>query len=290
MKEFTALHVVHAMSATCGCSPCALLCAFRVTLCRRRIEQIRASYQEPESGVSPSPDLSIDAPLDPFYDRFPWFRLIGRTFVYISNLYYGVPLEQTVPIVNEKADIVGFLRIAVHPLSNAAQQSGAVDAGDTIAGKRIRQSGSARVEFSDDDVYFRAHLGRAFTTSQKQNAAIAERGRPDYNQEASSGIDCAANASIAPQTTVQTVGGPSDSESGCFSQLQSVPAGDTVDAECGSMGNPLTDELLDPRDLDAAALLADTTLQIDTQFRFRVCILQVHALSSDYTDVFCQFK
>ena len=50
---------------------------------------------------------------DPFYDRFPWFRLIGRTFVYLSNLLYPVNLIQKVPIVNEKGDVKGYLRVAI---------------------------------------------------------------------------------------------------------------------------------------------------------------------------------
>jgi kinesin family protein 1 len=50
---------------------------------------------------------------DPFYDRFPWFRLIGRTYLYLSNLLYCANLVQKVPIVNEKGDVKGYLRVCL---------------------------------------------------------------------------------------------------------------------------------------------------------------------------------
>ena len=47
-----------------------------------------------EAEVSPSsPEITADqAGHDPFYDRFPWFRRVGRAVVFLSNLMYPVPL------------------------------------------------------------------------------------------------------------------------------------------------------------------------------------------------------
>ena len=44
------------------------------------------------------------------------FRLIGRAFVYLSNLMYPVPLIHRIAIVNEKGDVRGFLRVAVQAI------------------------------------------------------------------------------------------------------------------------------------------------------------------------------
>lgn len=63
----------------------------------------------------PSPDNFIGA--DPFYDRFPWFRLIGRAFVYMTNLLHNVQLVQKVAIVNEKGEVKGYLRVAIQPVN-----------------------------------------------------------------------------------------------------------------------------------------------------------------------------
>lgn len=51
--------------------------------------------------------------IDPFYDRFPWFRLIGRGLMFLQNLLVPCPVTQNVCIVNEKGDVMGYLRIAI---------------------------------------------------------------------------------------------------------------------------------------------------------------------------------
>lgn len=80
---------------------------------------MREMYQN-EAEISPtSPDFNLEAITggDPFYDRFPWFRLIGRAFIYLSNLMYPVPLIHKVSIVNEKGDVKGYLRVAIQAVS-----------------------------------------------------------------------------------------------------------------------------------------------------------------------------
>uniref|UniRef100_A0A3P9M376 plus-end-directed kinesin ATPase n=1 Tax=Oryzias latipes TaxID=8090 RepID=A0A3P9M376_ORYLA len=76
---------------------------------------------------------------DPFYDRFPWFRLVGA-FVYLSNLLYPVPLVHRVAIVSEKGEVKGFLRVAVQAISDE-------EAPDYGSG--VRQSGTAKISFED---------------------------------------------------------------------------------------------------------------------------------------------
>ncbi|XP_062889419.1 kinesin-like protein KIF1B isoform X4 [Mobula hypostoma] len=81
---------------------------------------------------------------DPFYDRSPWFILVGRAFVYLSNLLYPVPLVHRIAIVSEKGEVRGFLRVGVQ----------AITADDEAPdyGSGIRQSGTAKISF--DDEYF----------------------------------------------------------------------------------------------------------------------------------------
>ena len=59
---------------------------------------------------------------DPFYDDFPWFRLIGRSFVYLRNLFYGVSMDQKVPIVNERAEILGALLVRIETIAGGLAQ------------------------------------------------------------------------------------------------------------------------------------------------------------------------
>ena len=77
---------------------------------------------------------------DPFYDRFPWFRCLGRyvhsvnwfyhigsevlytnthqficrAYIYLQNLEFGISLIHNVPIVSERAEIMGYVLVSVH--------------------------------------------------------------------------------------------------------------------------------------------------------------------------------
>lgn len=84
----------------------------------QRLELMREMYHN-EAELSPtSPDYNVESLTggDPFYDRFPWFRMVGRSFIYLSNLLYPVPLVHKVAIVNERGDVRGFIRVAVQPV------------------------------------------------------------------------------------------------------------------------------------------------------------------------------
>uniref|UniRef100_A0A8C1I2N6 plus-end-directed kinesin ATPase n=1 Tax=Cyprinus carpio carpio TaxID=630221 RepID=A0A8C1I2N6_CYPCA len=82
---------------------------------------------------------------DPFYDRFHWFKLVGRAFVYLSNLLYPVPLVHRVAIVTEKGEVRGFLRVGVQAI--------AADEEAPDYGSGVRQSGTAKISF--DNEYFK---------------------------------------------------------------------------------------------------------------------------------------
>ncbi|XP_051482178.1 kinesin-like protein KIF1A isoform X17 [Apus apus] len=113
---------------------------------RQRLDLMREMYDraaEVPSSVIEDCDNVVTGG-DPFYDRFPWFRLVGRAFVYLSNLLYPVPLVHRVAIVSEKGEVKGFLRVAVQAIS--------ADEEAPDYGSGVRQSGMAKISF--DDQYF----------------------------------------------------------------------------------------------------------------------------------------
>ncbi|XP_038605618.1 kinesin-like protein KIF1A isoform X5 [Tachyglossus aculeatus] len=87
------------------------------------------------------PEYSLCDGRDPFYDRSPLFSLVGRAFVYLSNLLYPVPLVHRVAIVSEKGEVKGFLRVAVQAIS--------ADEEAPDYGSGVRQSGTAKISFDD---------------------------------------------------------------------------------------------------------------------------------------------
>ncbi|XP_010626395.1 kinesin-like protein KIF1B isoform X8 [Fukomys damarensis] len=113
---------------------------------KQRLDLMREMYDRAGEMASNAQDES-EATMtgsDPFYDRFHWFKLVGRAFVYLSNLLYPVPLIHRVAIVSEKGEVRGFLRVAVQAI--------AADEEAPDYGSGIRQSGTAKISF--DNEYF----------------------------------------------------------------------------------------------------------------------------------------
>ncbi|XP_035863096.1 kinesin-like protein KIF1A isoform X23 [Sander lucioperca] len=110
---------------------------------RQRLDLMREMYDRaadvPNNTTEDSENVMTGG--DPFYDRFPWFRLVGRAFVYLSNLLYPVPLVHRVAIVSEKGEVKGFLRVAVQAIS--------ADEEAPDYGSGVRQSGTAKISFED---------------------------------------------------------------------------------------------------------------------------------------------
>uniref|UniRef100_A0A8C3L2Q6 plus-end-directed kinesin ATPase n=1 Tax=Chrysolophus pictus TaxID=9089 RepID=A0A8C3L2Q6_CHRPC len=113
---------------------------------KQRLELMREMYDRAGEMASSTQDESESTMTgsDPFYDRFHWFKLVGRAFVYLSNLLYPVPLIHRVAVVSEKGEVRGFLRVAVQAI--------AADEEAPDYGSGIRQSGTAKISF--DNEYF----------------------------------------------------------------------------------------------------------------------------------------
>uniref|UniRef100_A0A8K9WM62 plus-end-directed kinesin ATPase n=1 Tax=Oncorhynchus mykiss TaxID=8022 RepID=A0A8K9WM62_ONCMY len=110
---------------------------------RQRLDLMREMYDRaaevPNSTIEDCENVMTGG--DPFYDRFPWFRLVGRAFVYLSNLLYPVPLVHRVAVISEKGEVKGFLRVAVQAIS--------ADEEAPDYGSGVRQSGTAKISFED---------------------------------------------------------------------------------------------------------------------------------------------
>ena len=65
--------------------------------------------------------------------------------MYLSNLYYPVPLLHRVAIVSEKGNVMGFLRVAVQVVTEGEE-----------APPNVKQSGNAKIVFDDED-YFKVN-------------------------------------------------------------------------------------------------------------------------------------
>lgn len=121
---------------------------------RSRLEPMREMYKSSSESPSSPMESNIregdEEPnnFDPFYDRFPWFRLIGRGYVYLANLLHSLTLIQKVPIINERGDVKGYLRVAVQAVTGTDEDQLPDFPGNSV-GAGFRQS--AKVAFDQDD-------------------------------------------------------------------------------------------------------------------------------------------
>jgi len=187
---------------------------------------------------------------DPFYDRPPLFSLVGRAFVYLSNLLYPVPLVHRVAVVSEKGEVKGFLRVAV--------QATSADEEAPDYGSGVRQSGTARISFDDQH----------FEKFQSESCPVVGMSRSGTSQEELRIVEGQGQGADA---------GPSADEVN-NNTCSAVPP------ESLLLDSPEKAPLDGP--LDAAL----DHLRLGSTFTFRVTVLQASSISAEYADIFCQFN
>ncbi|XP_041848620.1 kinesin-like protein KIF1A isoform X3 [Melanotaenia boesemani] len=222
---------------------------------RQRLDLMREMYDRaaelPSSAVEDCDHALTGG--DPFYDRFPWFRLVGRAFVYLSNLLYPVPLVHRVAIVSEKGEVKGFLRVAVQAIS--------ADEEAPDYGSGVRQSGTAKISFEDKQFEkFQTEScqgGLSHSNTSQEDLRIVE----GEGQNVEIGISA---DEVNNNTCAATLEVPS-------SPLKSLGLGLDL-----------------PLELSPEKALSH--LKIGSTFTFRVTVLQVSSISAEYADIFCQFN
>ncbi|XP_045651853.1 kinesin-like protein KIF1A isoform X2 [Ursus americanus] len=219
---------------------------------RQRLDLMREMYDraaEVPSSVIEDCDNVVTGG-DPFYDRFPWFRLVGRAFVYLSNLLYPVPLVHRVAVVSEKGEVKGFLRVAV--------QATSADEEAPDYGSGVRQSGTARISFDDQH----------FEKFQSESCPVVGMSRSGTSQEELRIVEGQGQGADA---------GPSADEVNNNTCSAAPPEGLLLDSpEKAALDGP-PDAALDH-------------LRLGSTFTFRVTVLQASSISAEYADIFCQFN
>ncbi|XP_059198094.1 kinesin-like protein KIF1A isoform X10 [Centropristis striata] len=188
---------------------------------------------------------------DPFYDRFPWFRLVGRAFVYLSNLLYPVPLVHRVAIVSEKGEVKGFLRVAVQAISGALCFPPADEEAPDY-GSGVRQSGTAKISFEDQQ----------YEKFQSESVCSVGLSRTGISQEELRIVE----------------GEGQNAEVG--------PSADEVNNNTSGADEPESPLKSQDGSLDTAL----EHLRVGNVFTFRVTVLQASSISAEYADIFCQFN
>ncbi|NXO76591.1 KIF1B protein, partial [Sitta europaea] len=200
-------------------------------------------------GTEEGSDLFNDG-RDPFYDRSPWFILVGR-----------------VAVVSEKGEVRGFLRVAVQAIAvlklvciqnsltlsifGMKLQSLSTDEEAPDYGSGIRQSGTAKISF--DNEYF-----------DKNDFSSVAMTR--------SGLSLEELRIVEGQGQNSEVTTPPE-EVNRINELDLKSA--TLDGKMTMEG--FTEEIGDH-------------LKLGSVFTFRVTVLQASGILPEYADIFCQFN
>ncbi|GLH09165.1 Kinesin-like protein unc-104 [Gryllus bimaculatus] len=228
---------------------------------RQRLELMREMYHN-EAELSPtSPDYSIESLTggDPFYDRFPWFRLIGRGFLYLSNLLYPVCMGQDVAIVNEKGDVKCYLRVIVGP------------------GR-------------EDKEYCHSPVVKKCTRISFDDEGLFETNRAPSIRLRTSTPTCRPNSQILDERIVE--GEPCIEEPLVIEDIKDSCKGEADldgDADSGRGDSSVSSDVKEEE--------LPEHLQLGSEFTFFVTVFQSHvgpasteSLRAEYSDTFCQFS
>ncbi|CAG9130602.1 unnamed protein product [Plutella xylostella] len=248
---------------------------------RQRLELMREMYHN-EAELSPtSPDHNIESVTggDPFYDRFPWFRLVGR---YIEMYHNEAELSPTSPDHNIESvtggdpfydrfpwfRLVGrsfvYLSNLLYPVPLIHKVAIVNEKGDVKGYLRVAVQAvidadknnaefaggvkqSAKISFDDDIVPSRSRL-RTLTACEKNNVINLV----DQIQDQDSNI-----------------------------KIEELSTGE-CDADSGRGDSSLASELKDDE--------LPEHLAPGKEFTFRVTVLQAHNVAANCIDVFCQFN
>lgn len=81
---------------------------------RQRLMSMRELYaQDDNDEISSSLNLILQLGGDPFYDHTSWFKSIGHSYVFLSNLLVPVSLVRKVSIVGDNGEVKGQLTVSI---------------------------------------------------------------------------------------------------------------------------------------------------------------------------------
>ncbi|CAF0753828.1 unnamed protein product [Didymodactylos carnosus] len=244
---------------------------------RQRLELMREMYYNSADMSPASSDTNIDHVLagmnggqDPFYDRFPWFRTIGRAFIYLSNLFHSIPLVHKVAIVNEKGEIKGYLKVAVQQLQQIDGQDTTSDCTSSQTMKNYRNAGMAKLVF-DDDTYFQHMTGPSTPTTAESYILSDSIDNVRYVEgQTTSPIDLSSETNEFDVPVFISSNKP---------KLSSTPS------SISRQINKVQQRLLD---INNDTLPSE--LKLNKEYHFRITVLEASQIPIEYADIFCQFN
>lgn len=218
---------------------------------------------------------------DPFYDRHHWCTIIGRAYLYLSNLLHPITVAQSIPVVDDLGHVKGYLRVVVQAVRKD-EELGAVPEMGSIT-FNIEQS--AKIKFQDDDpnlIKMEREIDDVLDDiiSVRSYASLRSRKYDDSDncyQEVNGEKLFVRYPNLA--STIKTL---KHHLSSCENQIDEGLEGE--DEQENDIAANLSDIFQQQNNYD------NKHLRLDSQFTFRITIIRATELPKSYSDVFCQFR
>lgn len=210
---------------------------------------------------------------DPFYDRHHWCTIIGRAYLYLSNLLHPITVVQRIPVINDSGDVKGYLRVVVQAVRDNEELSAVPEMGSISF--NIEQS--AKIKFDDADPNL---IRTEREIDDILEDMIAVRSCPSLRKQKFDDncyqlIDNKRTFTKYPEleSSVRTI-------QGFYNDL--------VEIDEDKDSNSEHDEESEKK--RCCGNNQNKHLRLGSQFTFRITILQVIDLPKSYSDVFCQYS
>uniref|UniRef100_A0A6G1SN16 Kinesin-like protein unc-104 n=1 Tax=Aceria tosichella TaxID=561515 RepID=A0A6G1SN16_9ACAR len=219
---------------------------------------------------------------DPFYDRHHWCTIIGRAYLYLTNLLHPITVVQKIAVVNDSGDVKGYLRVVVQAVRGNEELTAVPEMGSIS----FNIERSARIKFDNqnenllrtereiDDILDDIVAVRSYPSLRKSKFA-------DDCYDIIEGDKKIFARYPQLESTIKTF-------QGFVNELTEEANEDDDDDESNSMGCPKESGATDT--LNKREENSNKHLRLGSQFTFRITILQAIDLPKSYSDVFCQYS
>lgn len=191
--------------------------------------------------------------VDPFSDRPPWYRSVGRAFLSLKCLLHEVPVEHELAVLDERCHIVGRLRVSIMPgqlINNMSSDSLPPGISEE---EHIDFSGYA---WESSDAHGYAHASEPSSMASSRRSSLGDDGTGGGTGADTDSADSGVHDDVAS-------GGEGTSRPNPFTQLQEAAEKRT------------SERLVD---------------RCGQEYKFVVTVLNATGVSTDFVDVFCQYR
>lgn len=212
---------------------------------------------------------------DPFYDRHHWCTMIGKSYLYISNLLHPVTMVQNVPVVNNFGHVKGYLRVVVQAVDKDEEMSAVPEMGSIS----LNIEKSAKINFEEDNVNLQRiereidDILDDMLTHRSYPSLRRQRFDDDCYEQVEGKKVFARYPNL--EKTVKTLKQLRNSE-----QIEEEDLTDTGGDL--STWDQKAEVPVEPNE--------NSHLRLGSQFTFRITIIKATDLPKFYSDIFCQYS